>query len=165
MANQSDAKTSGHGGGDAPLSSPPPPFHLFGIVKEVGVDDLGLMEFNEQYFHHLPIYHDIHNTIYTAFGKRTIFKLRTWNPISICRGFVNIGQRISQQNITGNYKGEGIVQGGILIFDQNGTLRYSINEEIGTPFDTDAIVAALRDITLPSTNSDAATNNELKEEL
>ena len=77
----------------------PPPFHLFGIIKEVGVDDLGLMEFNEQYFHHLPIYQDIHNAIFTAFGKRTIFKLRTWNPISIYRGFVNIGQQIGRAHV------------------------------------------------------------------
>ena len=151
MASQNDGTT------------PPPPFHLFGIVKEVGVDDLGLMEFNEQYFHHLPIYQDIHNAIFTAFGKRTIFKLRTWNPISIYRGFVNIGQRMSQQNITGNYKGEGTIQGGILIFDSNGTLRYSINEEIGTPFDTDAIATALRDIT--TITSTSTTNTEVKEEL
>jgi hypothetical protein len=146
------------------------PFHLFGIVKEVGVDDVGLMEFNEQYFHHLPIYHDIHNAIYTAFGKRTIFRLRTWNPLSLYRGFVNIGQRISQQNITGNYKGEGIVQGGILIFDANGTLRYSINEEIGTPFDVDVILAALRDITTTTTttttgSSTTSTTIDSKDEL
>lgn len=147
-------------------SSPTTPFHLFGIVKEVGIDDLGLMEFNEQYFHHLPIYVDINNDIYTAFGKRTIFKLRTWNPISLYRGFVNIGHRLTPQNITGNYKGEGTVQGGILIFDSNGTLRYSINEEIGTPFDTNTIVAALRDIALPSSTIDTGTKTEkVKEEL
>ena len=148
----------------ASSSTTPPPFHLFGIVKEVGVDDVGLMEFNEQYFHHLPIYHDMQNAIYTAFGKRTIFKVRTWNPISLYRGFVNIGQRITQQNITGNYKGEGIVQGGILIFDPSGTLRYSINEEIGTPFDTDVIVAALRDMSVVDAAA-ATTNNQVKEEL
>jgi hypothetical protein len=146
---------------------PPPPFHLFGIIKEVGIDDLGLMEFNEQYFYHLPLFHDVNNAIYTAFGKRTIFRLRTWNPLSLYSGFRNIGQRISQQNITGNYKGEGIVQGGILIFDSNGILHYSINEEIGTPFDMDAITAALRDITTTSTVSTGSNtaNNEVKEEL
>ena len=157
MAHQEESSSS---------SSSSPPFHLFGIVKEVGVDDLGLMEFNEQYFHHLPIYHDVENAIYNAFGKRSIFKLRTWNPLSIYRGFVQIGQRLAQQNITGNYKGEGIVQGGILLFDPKGTLRYSINEEIGTPFDTDAIVAALREIVASADNGNATSSRiELKEEL
>jgi hypothetical protein len=144
-------------------------FHLWGIIKEVGVDDNGLMEFQQQYFNNLPVYHDINNDIYTAFGKRSILKLRTWNPFSIYRGFKNIGKRLSEQNITGNYKGEGMIQGGIIIFDASGTIRYTINEEIGTPFDIDTILLALRNIstqdnTLPvaeESNPNLVTSDEL----
>jgi AhpC/TSA antioxidant enzyme len=142
-------------------------FHLWGIIKEVGVDDNGLMEFQTQYFNNLPIYHDINNDVYNAFGKRSIFKLRTWNPISIYRGFRNIGQRMTEQNITGNYKGEGIIQGGILIFDATGTIRYTINEEIGTPFDIDKILLALRSISnednmvIKESNPNLVTADEL----
>jgi AhpC/TSA antioxidant enzyme len=131
------------------------PFHLWGIVKETGVDDIGLMEFHSTYFQMLPLYHDPQNAIYEAFGRRSILKLRTWNPISIYRGFVDIGRRLSAQNITGNYKGEGIIQGGILIFDSKGTLRYSINKEIGQPFDMNFIYKSLRDVSLA--NGDAGS--------
>jgi AhpC/TSA antioxidant enzyme len=136
------------------------PFHLWGIVKETGVDDAGLMEFHKTYFQMLPLYHDPQNAIYEAFGRRSILKLRTWNPISIYRGFVDIGRRLSAQNITGNYKGEGIIQGGILIFDSKGTLRFSINEEIGQPFSMDVIYKALRDVSSTETSTDAGRLQE-----
>jgi hypothetical protein len=131
------------------------PFHLWGIVKEIGVDDSGLMEFHSTYFNKLPLYHDPQNAIYDAFGRRSILKLRTWNPISIYRGFVDVGRRLSSQNITGNYKGEGIIQGGILIFDPSGVLRYSINEEVGRPFDMDVIYQALQDVTINGNKADS----------
>jgi hypothetical protein len=158
--NDSDDNNTNTEGGEAKssVSLSVPAFHLFGIVKEVGVDDIGLLEFTTQYFQNLPIYYDATNAMYTAFGKRTIFQVQSWNPLAWYRSFHSIGTRIATQKITGNYKGEGIIQGGILIFDARGTIRYSINEEIGTPFDTEAIAVALRTIVSMETDN---TKDEL----
>ena len=58
-------------------------------------------------------------------------KFTSWNPFKIFRGFREMLKRIKKKNISGNMKGEGLVQGGIIIFDANGKARYAYREETG----------------------------------
>ena len=125
---------------------------LWGTVKEIGVDDEGLLEFYNDYYT-VPLYRDVDRALYAAFGSRKI-ALTTWNPVQLWRGYRELGRRVAEKKISGNLKGEGLIQGGILIFDATGTLRYAYEEEIGTPLDLDDIRAAVR-----------AVLNEPKEEL
>lgn len=116
-------------------------FGLFGVVKETGVDDEGLMEFQTQYFPH-SLYQDEDLLFYEALGSRKL-KITTWNPIRMYRAMKEWGRRLKEKGIEGNYKGEGLVQGGVIIFDKQGKPRYNYLEQTGEELPVDDIVAAL----------------------
>jgi AhpC/TSA antioxidant enzyme len=141
---------------------------LWGTVKEVHVDDEGLLEFHREYFT-FPLYHDVEQTLYNvALGRRTILSLPTWNPWRLYRGFQDLRQRLASKPITGNLKGEGLIQGGFLLFDAQGQLRYALLEEIGSPLNLDDIRAAMDSImndTTPVSSTSATQNNEKVDEL
>lgn len=117
-------------------------FGLFGVVKEVGVDDEGLAEFQSDFFSY-PLYRDEEKTMYTALGLRKL-SVTTWNPFKIFRGLRNVMKRLKGKNISGNMKGEGAIQGGIIIFDKNGKARYAYREETGFEVPVGDIIAAVR---------------------
>lgn len=82
-------------------------------------------------------------TFYTALGLRKM-KLSTWNPFRIFRGLREVSKRMKRKGISGNMKGEGLVQGGIIIFDRNGKARYAYREETGFEVPVDDIIAAVK---------------------
>jgi AhpC/TSA antioxidant enzyme len=145
-------------------------FGMWGVVKETSVDDEGLVEFAQNYFS-FDLYRDEGLSLYSALGNRSIFRLTTWNPLRWYKWLQNVSNRLQSKNITGNFKGEGIVQGGILIFDRTGTLRFAYEEETGGELKTDEIRAALRVLENESTNgaaaaaADAASFSQVKEDL
>ena len=71
--------------------------------------------------------------------------MSSWNPIKIFRGMRNIYRRLAKKNISGNLKGEGLVQGGIILFDKTGA-RYAYREDTGAEVPVDDIIAAVRHI-------------------
>jgi hypothetical protein len=93
---------------------------LWAIIKETRVDDIGLTDFYNKFFS-FPIYRDENLATYKAFGNRKI-ALSTWNPLRLYTGFKSMSGRLKEKKIEGNYVGEGLVQGGILIFDAKGKL-------------------------------------------
>jgi hypothetical protein len=84
------------------------------------------------------------NAFYKALGTRKL-SVSSWNPIKIFRGIRNIYKRLAKKNISGNMKGEGLVQGGIIIFDNSGA-RYAYREETGVEVPIDDIVAVVQHI-------------------
>lgn len=132
-------------------------FGLFGIIKEVAVDDEGLLEFHDKYFPH-DLYMDPSKQFYEAMGKRKITTLRTWNPFRIYRGFKSMSARLKgKPNLAGNMKGEGLIQGGIIVFDKQGDPRAVYLEETGSEPPVDDILAALKALQAESTSSSGAT--------
>jgi len=117
-------------------------FGIFGIVKEVGVDDEGLAEFESNFFPY-PLYRDESTTFYNALGSRKM-SVKSWNPIKIFRGLRKVYKRLSKKNISGNMTGEGLTQGGIIIFDKNGKARYAYREETGSEVPINDIIAAVK---------------------
>lgn len=63
--------------------------------------------------------------------RKLSVKFTSWNPFTIFRGIREMLKRIKKKNISGNMKGEGLVQGGIIIFDKDGKARYAYREETG----------------------------------
>jgi hypothetical protein len=114
---------------------------MWGIVKETNVDDAGLAVFQLDYFS-FPLYRDVNLAVYQAMGNRRL-KLSTWNPIRWVRGYREMTARLNKKNITGNLKGEGMVQGGVLVFDKQGELRYAYNEETGTELNMEDVQGAI----------------------
>ena len=118
-------------------------FDLFGVVKEVGVDDEGLTAFYNDHFTY-PLYKDDGLVFYNDFfGKRKI-KLTTYNPFRLYRGYKDMTNRLKEKELEGNMVGEGLVQGGLIIFDTNGKAVYAYEEEIGSELKMEDIVAAVK---------------------
>jgi len=118
-------------------------YKLFGTVKEVGVDDEGLSVFYNDHYK-FPLYKDDDLVVYNDFfGKRKI-KLTTYNPFKLYSGYKDMTKRLKDKKLDGNMKGEGLVQGGVIIFDKNGKARYAYEEDIGQPLVVEDIVAALK---------------------
>lgn len=132
---------------------------MWGVIKEVGVDDEGLSEFHNSFFN-FPLYLDVERQTFQAFGSRRI-GLTTWNPLRLYRGMKEMGNRLSSKNITGNYVGEGMIQGGIMLFDTAGNLRYAYDEQIGSELPVEEIQAAIDAIRSGSAVKDDAVRTEL----
>jgi len=121
--------------------SPLDGFNLFGVVKEVGVDDAGLSEFHSKYFPH-DLYRDEGLVFYNEFLGGQKLGMRTFNPIRLFRGFRSMQQRIKEKSIDGNLIGEGMVQGGVVLFDRDGEAKYTYREETGRELPLEDIAAA-----------------------
>jgi len=65
-------------------------FGIFGVVKEVGVDDEGLAEFESKFFPY-PLYRDESQAFYNALGSRKL-KAKSWNLFKIWKGLREVGR-------------------------------------------------------------------------
>lgn len=120
-------------------------FGLMGVVKETGVDDEGLAEFYADYFTH-PLYRDDSNAMYDSLGGRRL-KLTTYNPLKWISFMRGMSKRHKEKgNLEGNMKGEGIVQGGIVLFNAKGEPQFAYREETGDEIPTNEILAAAKSI-------------------
>lgn len=119
------------------------PLSVWGVVKETAVDDVGLTEFYNDSFKY-PLYQDMELGIYKAMGNRAI-KLSTWNPFALYRGYVDMKKRLDDKKLDGNLKGEGMIQGGVLVLDKNGKIVYQYDEEIGSEIELEDLRTAIND--------------------
>lgn len=123
--------------------SPLDGFNLFGIVKETGVDDSGLAEFYSKYYPY-DLYRDDDLIFYNNFfGQRKLgLSSLSLNPIKMYRGIRALSTRMKAKSIDGNLIGEGLVKGGVILFDKKGKAKYAYQEETGTELPVDDIGAA-----------------------
>jgi hypothetical protein len=117
-------------------------FGLYAVVKETGVDDVGLTEFMTQYFPQQSVYLDSELAYYRALGNRSISLMKLIYDMM----FHGITQRLKSKDVVGNLAGEGLKKGGIVIFDRNGKPRFSYVEETGKDIPVTDFVAALNAI-------------------
>ena len=81
-------------------------FDMFGIIKEIGVDDEGLSVFYNDHFTY-PLYKDDELAVYNDFfGKRKL-KLTTYNPFTLYKGYKEMNKRLKSKKLDGNLTGEG----------------------------------------------------------
>jgi hypothetical protein len=114
-----------------------PLWHLMGVVKDTS-DAQGLHELATQYFCH-PLYRDVDRTTYRGFGQRTVGWRRL---LHLPKGLYRTSR---QQHIAWNMRGwTDTIQGGVLILDETGALRYAHREIYADQLVLDDIRAAVR---------------------
>lgn len=125
-------------------------FAFFGIIKEIGVDDAGLTDFSTKYYPGRDLYRDEALDFYQLLGGGTVRKLsllRTFlSPIKLYRSIKDIGRRHTAKGIEQNMIGEGLVQGGVIVFDAEARPRYVYQEKTGDELPTEEILAAMKEV-------------------
>jgi len=116
-------------------------FELFGVVKETGIDNEGLAEFSNTYYGKYPLYCDKSYSLYQALGDRKAVELPSL--FTLFTSFLDAWRRITSKGIRWNLKGEGLVKGGLILFDTEGNPRYAYKEEMGVDLPVQDIVRAL----------------------
>lgn len=131
----------------ARLDKPLEGFGIFGTVKETGVDDKGLTEFYHDHFQ-FPLYRDEDLFFYKVFfgDKKLGLSSLPWNPVKLYKGYKNMTQRLTKKGLAGNPTGEGIVKGGIIIFDKFGIAKFAYEEQTGSELPIDDILKAIQAI-------------------
>lgn len=131
---------------------------LIGVVKELAPcatakDDaeLGVGEFQSKYFGNYPLYLDSELVFYNALGNRKITSdlQGSWNPFKVWEGFKSIGERIKAKGLEGNFRGEGLILGGILVIDPKEGVIYTYKEETGKEIPRQDIIDAVKSIQGP----------------
>jgi len=122
---------------------------VIGIVKEeeeVGSSELGIREFETDYFCG-PLFLDTEREMYKQLGERKISiplgsLLRPWK---IWQGMKDIGERTKAKGIQGNMQGDGRILGGIVVVGPSPScdVLYSYLEETGKPIPVDDISSAV----------------------
>lgn len=142
-------------------------YKVFAIVKETGVDDEGLREFHQEYFNHTT-YKDQARVFYTALGSGKISV--GFNPLGIIKMIQDSFKRIKElgvksYNMKGQCRctrfvnssvvltsfvtklvvlGEGLLQGGWIIFDKEGVPKAAFQENAKERIPIDKIVEEVK---------------------
>jgi hypothetical protein len=124
-------------------------FGLFGVIKETGVDDVGLLEFATKFFTE-PLYRDTELAFYRALGDRRLSLTgMLWGMFVSKRSeYKAMSKRLEDKEIEGNLKGEGLKQGGVIIFDKKGEPKYAYLEETGKDIVVADLVSAVQAVRL-----------------
>jgi AhpC/TSA antioxidant enzyme len=116
---------------------------VVGVVKET-VDPEGLVEFATRYFP-FPLYCDKTRALYRALGDRQVgIGSLLFNPLSLIGIICDTWNRITSKQIEGNQRGEGLVQGGIIVFDSRGTPFAAAEEETGVDLSVQDIIRTVQ---------------------
>ena len=108
-----------------------------GIIKHINVDNNALMDFYQEYFRH-PIYKDEQWKVYHALGNR---KIAAWKYIAFLPKLTIRYRRKKIENVP--FGGDLFTQGGVLVFDKEGNLRFTYHERYGEPFDVKLLKDAI----------------------
>ncbi|CAB9513710.1 regulatory protein FAM213A [Seminavis robusta] len=113
----------------------------FACIKEINVDDEGLLTLYKNYFQ-FPFYRDTELSVYSALGDRKV------NVVTALRRWYSAKKRWEKKGLRGNMigKGEGMLLGGVMVFNRKGELQYAYKEQIGLPLPIDEIRTAIKEV-------------------
>jgi hypothetical protein len=114
-----------------------------GVIKHINVDNNALLDFYENYFT-CPIYKDEKWELYHALGNR---KISMWTLIKNIVKMETIYAKKGVKNTP--FGGDIQTQGGVLVFDKSGSLRYVQYENYTELLDMDALNAAIEEAKVP----------------
>ena len=123
------------------------------VVKEINVDNEGLLSLYQNYFN-FPFFLDSKMKLYKALGLR---KLNLFKALKIGK---LTKKRILNRGIQGTFftKGEGLILGGVIIFDSKGEIKYAFEEKSGgQELPIQRIKDALHDVI---NNNDSTTSSK-----
>lgn len=126
---------------------------LVGAIKETNVDNDALLEFYQEYFHY-PIYKDSNWDIFNAMGGR---KIAPWRLMSSALQMAKRYKKRSIKNVP--FGGDIWTQGGVLIFDKKGALRYVYYENYGEELDLDEFHRVIEAISLSGNGKEEGTTS------
>lgn len=118
-----------------------PKLALAGTIKETGVDDEGLLEFYQSYFDRHPMYADEKWQLYHAMGGR---KASFWDLFKATAVAKPRWYRKGIPSSANNYLSDPWMQGGVLVFDQKGSLVYAMEETMGEEFNMERLERAIQ---------------------
>lgn len=132
-------------------SGPP----VIGVCKEQELpdkpDDLGIGVFDQQYFSCGTLYLDEERTLYSLLGERKIGLPmgKVLNPFKwgeLKAELKTMQARMESKGVDGNMKGDGLVQGGVLVVGPSPECEvlYTYLEETGSVLPVDEIEAAVK---------------------
>lgn len=128
---------------------------IIGIVKQVAPvpraptdKELGIEDFQKIYFDNHPIFLDPDLEFFKRLGYRSVLnqKWSSWNPFTLWNSFRNNQRRISSKRITGNFVGEGLIQGGIILLLPGRGVKFIYHEVTGMEIPRESILAILLDV-------------------
>lgn len=103
---------------------------MIGIVKD-NMDSDGIRIFQERYFP-FPLYEDKRKIFYSKLGNRKIFQNIEWNFFKALNVMSRLRKRLRMKgDIAGNFRGEGLLQGGVVLFSRKDGVVYQHNECTG----------------------------------
>ena len=84
---------------------------------------------------------------YSILGNHQFsFKPYTLNPFTLYKDCRTLQNRLSEKKISGNWKGDFAIKGGLLLFSKEGALRLKIEEVVGEDLPYDQISEAVAKI-------------------
>jgi hypothetical protein len=113
---------------------------MLGVLKDDG-DTEGIETFQNKYFP-FPLYIDKQQVFYKELGNRKLYAqpFSSWNVFKLVQSFAGLRQRLKAKgNIEGNYKGEGLLQGGVILVSRKKGVVYQHAEETGSELPVDEI--------------------------
>lgn len=136
------------------LPNAPP---VIGVCKEQETeekpDELGIGEFDSQYFSCGTLYLDEDRALFDCLGNRKISLPmgKLLNPFrwkEVRADLKAMKARMESKGVDGNMKGDGLVQGGVLVVGPapRCEVRYTYLEETGSEIPIDDIEAALKEL-------------------
>jgi hypothetical protein len=128
---------------------------IIGVVKQVAPvpraptdKELGIDDFQKNYFDNNPIYLDPELDFFKKLGYRSVLnqKWTSWNPFTLWNSYRAMNQRINNKKITGNLVGEGLIQGGIILLLPGRGVKFIYHEVTGMEIPRDSILAIVQEV-------------------
>jgi hypothetical protein len=129
---------------------------LVGVVKGNSTEEDNLIEFSRDYFKY-EIYSDDKWLTYKLMGNRSI------RMVDVFKGILPSLNRHPRKGIVNRISltEDGVVQGGILVFDHTGDLKYCYNESFAEELDIESLQTAIRAVRVIRLMQGGSTSEEL----